>query len=225
MKKAIFAILVLSATIIDILYFKDKIYNPQHRFEIAAAEAPSVAKNKEFQNGDIIFQTSLSTQSAAIQKATGSKYSHCGIIFKQHGLYVCEAVQPVKMTPLNAWIARGQDGKYVVKRLKDRSPLEQASAYKKFRNACNSFLGKNYDLTFGWSDQKVYCSELIWKSYDRGLGIKLGSLKPLKDFNLSNPDVRKKIKERYGSKLPGNELVISPQAIFESDLLETVKQN
>ncbi len=36
-----------------------------------------------FQNGDIIFQTSTSGQSKAIQIATGSKYSHMGIIYKQ----------------------------------------------------------------------------------------------------------------------------------------------
>lgn len=34
------------------------------------------------QNGDIIFQTSTSGQSKAIQIATGSKYSHMGIIYK-----------------------------------------------------------------------------------------------------------------------------------------------
>ena len=32
--------------------------------------------------GDIIFQTSTSSQSKAIQLATHSKYSHVGIIFK-----------------------------------------------------------------------------------------------------------------------------------------------
>jgi hypothetical protein len=25
------------------------------------------------------------------------------------------------------------------------------------------FLGKDYDLTFGWSDERLYCSELVWK--------------------------------------------------------------
>jgi uncharacterized protein YcfL len=44
-------------------------------------------------DGDIIFQTSQSAQSKAIQAATHSKYSHCGIIYKEGSNYfVFEAV-------------------------------------------------------------------------------------------------------------------------------------
>lgn len=68
------------------------------------------------QNGDIIFQTSTSGQSKAIQIATGSKYSHMGIIYKLgNDFFVYEAVQPVKLTPLNDWINRGENGHYVVR--------------------------------------------------------------------------------------------------------------
>ncbi len=35
----------------------------------------------QFQNGDIIFQESKSSQSKAIQLATNSRYSHMGIIY------------------------------------------------------------------------------------------------------------------------------------------------
>jgi len=42
---------------------------------------------------------------------------------------------------------------------------------------------------------------------------------------LTNEVVRNKMKERYGDKIPVNEIVISPEAIFESELLETVKSN
>lgn len=51
-------------------------------------------------DGDIVFQESISRQSAAIQLATKSRYSHMGMIFK-HGneFLVLEAVQPVQFTP------------------------------------------------------------------------------------------------------------------------------
>ena len=62
-------------------------------------------ESEELQDGDIIFQTSKSSQSKAIQLATNSKYSHCGLIFKrkngQDDWCVIEAVQPVKWTPLS----------------------------------------------------------------------------------------------------------------------------
>jgi hypothetical protein len=87
------------------------------------------------------------------------------------------------------------------------------------------FTGKNYDLAFEWSDDKIYCSELIWKVYQRGTGIEIGEVEKLSDFDLSNPAVRAKMIERYGDKIPMNETVISPAAIFNSKLLETVRSN
>ena len=86
------------------------------------------------------------------------------------------------------------------------------------------FAGKNYDFTFGWSDDRIYCSELVWKIYKRALGIELGKTQKLKEFNLNNAIVRKKLEERYKGNIPYEETVISPAAIFESDYLETVKQ-
>jgi len=82
--------------------------------------------------------------------------------------------------------------------------------------------GKRYDLTFEWSDEKIFCSELIWKIYQRAAGIEIGKLEKLGDFDLTSEVVKTKMKERYGDKIPMNETVISPAAIFESELLETV---
>ena len=89
----------------------------------------------------------------------------------------------------------------------------------------DQFNGKNYDLTFEWSDDKIYCSELIWKIYQRATGIEIGKLEKLSDFDLTNEAVKKKMKERYGDKIPTEEIVISPASIFDSELLTTVKSN
>ena len=178
-----------------------------------------------FKDGDIIFHTSRSAQSVAIQRATRSPYSHCGIIFYRNSKpYVYEAVSTVKFTPLDKWVARGDGGRFVVQRLKNPSVLESKSSVEKLRKATDRFRGKPYDLTFEWSDQRIYCSELVWKLYDRALGIQVGELQKLKEFNLSDPVVSKKMKERYGSNVPLEEPVISPAAIFESDKLMTVSR-
>src|SRR5690606_18770234 len=101
----------------------------------------------EIKNGDLIFQTSLSGQSKAIQLATNSKYSHCGIIYSDNGhFYVFEAVQPVKTTPLDKWIARGENGHYVVKRLKDADQFLTTETLQKMKQEGERFIGKNYDL-------------------------------------------------------------------------------
>lgn len=176
------------------------------------------------QEGDLIFQTSLSGQSKAIQLATHSKYSHCGIIFKDGEQFmVFEAIQPVKQTPLDQWIARGKAGHYVIKRLKNAPTVLTPAVIEKMKQEGQKFAGKNYDLTFEWSDDKMYCSELIWKIYKNATGLEIGKLEKLRDFDLTHEAVKTKMKERYGNHIPQNEIVISPAAIFESDLLTTIE--
>jgi uncharacterized protein YycO len=207
-------------------FAKQKFYGSRHRLDNAKTEIKQLAEPGEIKSGDIIFQTSLSGQSKAIQAATHSKYSHCGLIYKDgNDFFVFEAIQPVKRTPLDKWIARGKDGKFVIKRLKNAGQVFTPTTLQKMRQVGQTFAGKNYDLTFEWSDNKIYCSELIWKIYNRATGLEIGKLEKLKDFDLTNETVRKKMKERYGDKLPLDEVVISPAAIFNSELLTTVKSN
>jgi hypothetical protein len=175
--------------------------------------------------GDILFQTSNSDQCKAVQLATHSPYSHCGILFKENNeYYVYEAVQPVKKTKLQTWIQHSINGKYNIKRLKNGKNLLTPANLTKMKSVANGFIGKKYDLTFEWSDDNIYCSELVWKIYKRALNIEVGTLKALKDFDLTHPIVKAKLKERYGNNIPLNEQVISPGDIFESNQLEEVKQ-
>ena len=93
--------------------------------------------SQEFKNGDIIFHTSKSSQSKMVQLVTDSKLSHCGIIFYTKGKpYVFEAVQPVKMTPLQEWINRGVGRKYIVSRVK--TPLTESQLKEMYELAQNS---------------------------------------------------------------------------------------
>ena len=178
-----------------------------------------------FQNGDIIFQTSTSSQSKAIQLATKSKYSHMGIIYETEGqFFVYEAVQPVKLTKLSSWIKRGKNAHYVVKRLKDSKNLLTKENLKKMKSFGEQFKGKNYDIYFEWSDDKIYCSELVWKIYKGALGIEIGDLQELREFDLTSNAVKSKMKERYGNDIPLNETVISPASMFNSDKLITVQE-
>ena len=208
------------------LFIWIKSYNSKNKFADTTNEITGLVHKNELKNGDLIFQTSLSQQSKAIQLATHSKYSHCGLIYKEGSDYfVFEAVQPIKRTPLDKWIARGKDGKYVIKRLKNADDVLTPATLTKMKEVGDEFYGKNYDLTFEWSDDKIYCSELIWKIYQRGAGIEIGKLNKLRDFDLSNKAVKTKMKERYGDNIPQDETVISPGSIFESELLTLVKSN
>jgi uncharacterized protein YycO len=113
----------------------------------------------------------------------------------------------------------------VIKRLKNTDQFLTSAALQKMTQVGDKMSGKDYDLTFEWSDDKIYCSELVWKIYQRATGLEIGKLQRLEEFDLTNDAVKAKMKERYGNKIPLNEIVISPAAIYESDLLMTVKSN
>ena len=158
--------------------------NPRYAQKRACREVETMQQEKVLRDGDLIFQTSLSGQSRAIQEATGSKYSHCGIIYRDGcDYFVYEAVQSVKSTPLAQWIARGKGGHYVVKRLAGADSLLTERNIAAMRREAARFAGRDYDLTFGWSDDRLYCSELIWKIYDRtptGQPAATGRFRPLR---------------------------------------------
>lgn len=226
MKKNIFKLSLLVLTILGVLYARQIYIGHKEPLQTAREEVSTLIDKNEIKDGDLIFQVSLSSQSKAIQLATHSQYSHCGIIYKNNGQYtVFEAIQPVMTTPLDKWIARGEKGHYVIKRLKNAEKVLTPTTISNMKQIGNHFKGKKYDLTFEWSDDKIYCSELIWKIYQRATGIELGQLEKLSDFDLTNDLVRKKMKERYGARIPLDETVISPAAIFESAELVTVGGN
>ncbi|WP_018607810.1 YiiX family permuted papain-like enzyme [Uliginosibacterium gangwonense] len=192
---------------------------------LLASQAACAKTPPAVQEGDVIFQTSRSAQSLAIQLATGSRYSHMGIVLFRAGKpYVFEASATARYTPLQAWIDRGEGQHYVLKRLRTATTSLTPAAIKKLYAAARTFEGRPYDLTFEWSDQRVYCSELAWKMYDRALDLKIGELQHLRDFNLSAPAVQQKLLERYHGRIPLDEQVISPVAMYDSPLLTTVAQ-
>ena len=177
----------------------------------------------KIQDGDMIFQTSQSAQCEAVRIATNSKFSHCGIVFIENGKkYVLEAVQPVKYTPLESWIAHGLENHFVVTRLKDASKILNEETLQKMKSYGRSLKDKNYDLYFEWSDDKIYCSELIWKIYKNGAGIELCPLQKLKDFNLKDVRVKTILAERYGTKIPLEENVVAPSNLEQSKITNII---
>ncbi len=178
-----------------------------------------------FQEGDVLFQITQTKQSKAIQLATKSKYTHVGILFIiSNEPFVLEAGSRVKYTRLENWINRGVNNYYLVKRLKGIMMEEKEVA--KLKEIAKKYLGKQYDSFFNWSDEKLYCSELVWKIYKKGLNIELGAPKKMKEFDLKHPHVRDKLFETYGQKVPLEEIMISPSQIFKSkNLFKVYEKN
>ena len=168
----------------------------------------------EVREGDVIFQTSQSEQSPLIQIGTRSKISHCGIIVMRGGKpYVLETLRTLVLTPLDKFIARGEEGKYWIKRSKKENIKIRYSNY----------LGKRYDLAFKFDNDRYYCSELVYDIYKKQLGIELAEPRQLKDYLIlftdRLPKIKRAMKRRGISK---KQYAIAPVDIFNSGHLESV---
>jgi hypothetical protein len=179
--------------------------------ETLTAETGPVSEVRE---GDVIFQTSKSQQSPLIQIATRSKITHCGIIVMRGGKpYVLETLKTLVLTPLDKFIARGEDGKYWIKRSKKENIKIKYAKY----------LGKPYDLAFKFDNGRFYCSELVYDIYQKQLGIQLAEPKQVKDYLIlftdRLPKLKRAMKRRGISK---EQYAIAPVDIFNSEYLESV---
>lgn len=193
---------------------------------LAARAASADALALLVQEGDLVFQRSRSAQSEAVALATHSALTHMGLVLFEDGkFWVYEAVQPVQRTPLEAWVARGVDGKVVVRRLRDAASVLTPKVVRELKRSVHGFLGKPYDLQFRWDDDELYCSELVYKAYERAAGVRLGRLQRVAELDLASPTVQRKLRQRYGKKLQRfepREQVITPQSMFDDARLVTV---
>jgi len=146
------------------------------------------------------------------------------VLFKGTLPYVFEASAKVKYTPLAAWIKHGKGSHFVLKRLAHADSILTPAALQKMREAAARYEGRPYDLAFEWSDDRMYCSELAWKVLKQATGMEVGATQTIKDFDLTDSTVKKKMQERYGDHVPLDETVISPAAMYSSPLLVTVAE-
>ena len=175
------------------------------------------------QTGDIIFHHSMGSQSKAIENATNFEYTHCGIVVvKNKSILVFEAGNPVQLNTMEEFVERGKDKKFVIKRLKNAHHLFTPAQDDRMQLVAKDYVGKKYDIHFQWSDDEIYCSELVWKIFKRALNIELCPLNTIKTFDLSSAEAQRLIKARFPKGINENELAVSPRDIFQSDLLVTV---
>jgi hypothetical protein len=185
------------------------------------------AVEQGLRDGDIIFQESTSNQSDMVRALTRSRWTHMGVIFKaSNQTFVFEAVNPVRKTLLQTWVSRGRERRYAVKRLRRAESKLTADTVDRMQKLGATWLGRPYDLRFEWDDKSLYCSEVVFKLFDRGAGIRLGKLERAGDLNLNNPLVQTALKKRFaGGGFDPNETVVTPDSIFNDDQLVDVERN
>ena len=169
----------------------------------------------DVREGDVIFQTSQSSQSPLIQIGTRSHITHCGIVVIKDGKpFVLETLKTLVLTPLDKFIARGKDGKYWLKR-SNRENIKIEYAH---------YLGKPYDLAFSFDNDIYYCSELVYDIYKNQLGIELCKPKQVGDYLILGTDKLNKIESTMQRRgITKEQYAVAPVDIFESDYLHNVR--
>ncbi|HEX2617884.1 MAG TPA: YiiX/YebB-like N1pC/P60 family cysteine hydrolase [Flavobacteriales bacterium] len=187
-----------------------------------ACAPPQKAVAPALQDGDIVFQCTNGPQCEAIAQATRSPYTHCGIVFLQDGKpFVWEAVGPVRKVPYPEWVRHGVKGHVVVKRLRDTALLDQARV-EAMKAEGEREMGRPYDIYFDMDDERIYCSELVQKVYERGAGLHIGAVERFRDMDLTGEAARHILDARFGTAIPADREVVTPAALFRSPLLLTV---
>lgn len=147
------------------------------------------------QTGDLVFQTSKSRQAHAIMAATGSPYSHVGIVEvdKNGNKKVIEAIGQgvVDNTPINAWIQRGVGARYAAYRVNNLSESQK----KAIVTAAKSYVGRKYDIYFTSHNKDIYCSELVDFAFRSTK--KIGTYQKLKELQIDHKVVRNLIEQRW----------------------------
>ncbi|MDZ7616924.1 MAG: YiiX/YebB-like N1pC/P60 family cysteine hydrolase, partial [Patescibacteria group bacterium] len=151
---------------------------------VAYAFGPACIAYWQYQprEGDVVFQSlPYSRLVRAIEGATRSPYSHCGVVAKRDGRWVVyEAYDGVSATPLREFLFRGRNQGFAVYRLK-----EDRQQYVPAMLECvQSYLGRPYDVRYRFDDEAIYCSELIFKAYRTATGgEELGTVVKFGDLN------------------------------------------
>ena len=167
--------------------------------------------------GDLYFQ-SLPRNAVvnAIEGASESPYSHCGILVRKvDEWFVLEAIGPVRETPLAKWIKQARDNHYDVFRLE----REHARNIPVFIKAARKYMGRPYDIRYRMDDEKIYCSELIFKGYRDATGESLGKLVKFGDLKwVRHTPVILAIE----GSIPLYRIMITPRHLSEAKQLEKV---
>lgn len=179
-------------------------------------------KMAAIREGDILFQTLFGQLCRVIEGVTESEYSHCGIVVKSEGggLAVLEAIGGgVRETPLYDWVARGRDALFAVYRLKK----EKRAHILLMIEACRVFMDRPYDTRYMMDDERIYCSELVYKGYNIATGERLGKLVALGSLNWE--PYRADIEELEGGRVPLDRLMITPLHLSCAEQLECIFSN
>lgn len=170
--------------------------------------------------GDIVFQSLPRNDLAdAIEGISESHWSHCGVLVRDgEDWMVAEAIGDVHLTPLKKWVLRGRHCRFAAYRV---TTMQEADV-PRLRAALNAMVGRQYDFSYAPDDSEIYCSELVFRAFERGVGIKLGAWQELRELNWG--PFEDFVRSMENGALPLERQMITPVALTRSPLVHRVVQ-
>ncbi len=173
-------------------------------------------KRYQPQIGDIVFQSLPKSDLVnAIEGITESPYSHCGVIVHRDGKWmVIEAIGEVRYEDLSRWVRRGRGGRFEAYRLNNN----YTGKLDDFIAAMERYLGHPYDIHYDMDEDFIYCSELVYKGFQKATGEELGQLKKLGEMNWE-PYRETILKYEGRTTLPLDREMITPLGVTQAPQL------
>jgi len=182
--------------------------------------------------GDLLFQDiDCGDFCDAIEKVTtavdGKSFSHVGILsVEEDKVFVFEAIgRGVVKTPFDSFLIRSVTNnnkpKVYVGRFKEFYKYIIPQAVKK----CQSLLGSKYDDEFDISNNKYYCSELVYFAFTDTSGKPIFELNPM---TYKDPDTHSFFPawityfKNLGVEIPEGKPGINPGGISRSDKIQII---
>ncbi len=140
------------------------------------------------EDGDIIFIRISNFLYRRVADTTRSWESHVGILFQNPDAswVVAESTVPLsKFTPLEKFVARSQNYRFMVKRLHGGLNYDQKT---RLQRAAESRMFKFYHLGFNYDSHRLYCSKFVYDAYMEATGLEIGRLQTFKELLSENLD-------------------------------------
>jgi hypothetical protein len=87
-------------------------------------------------------------------------------------------------------------------------------------SAAEKFVGLPYDIQYDMDDEKIYCSELIYKGFLKATGERMGETVKLGDLDWKPHE--QVIRAIAGDPVPLEREMITPRDLAKAEQLETV---